>query len=81
MPPRMLPTVAALALLAAPLSAQTAWQIDGAHTNAQFAVRHLGLPVQDVRSQHIFELAPGAIDLCLSISQGCLCFGDRGGGG
>jgi polyisoprenoid-binding protein YceI len=35
-------TTAALALLAAPtLAAASAWQIDPAHTSAQFAVRHL----------------------------------------
>jgi polyisoprenoid-binding protein YceI len=39
----------ALVFAAAPLSAQTTWQIDPPHTNAQFAVRHM--MVSTVRGQ------------------------------
>jgi polyisoprenoid-binding protein YceI len=54
---RIAHTLAALLLLAAPVAAQT-WQIDTAHSRAQFTVRHL--VISDIRGD--FGAVTGTID-------------------
>lgn len=55
---RSLPAAAVLTLLSVPLFAQgAAWQIDGAHSNVQFAVKHM--MVSTVRGQ--FDKVSGTV--------------------
>ena len=55
---RLVLTVAAVAALAAPAGAGTAWQIDSAHSSVQFSVRHL--MISNVRGE--FTKVSGAAE-------------------